>query len=62
MKEYLESLSIKSIEALYVRTGTTYTDSGTYTTPRNRQMNVDFNEFISMEDCELQNLLFAAKI
>ena len=62
MKEYLESLSVKSIEALYVRTGTTYTDSGTYTTPRNRQMNVDFSEFISMEDCELQNLLFIAKI
>jgi hypothetical protein len=24
-------------------------------------MKVDFNEFISMEDCELRNLLFVAK-
>jgi hypothetical protein len=57
MKEYLESEGFSSIEALYVRTGSSYTDLGT----KHNQMKVDFNEFISMEDCELRNLLFVAK-
>jgi hypothetical protein len=57
MKEYLESEGFSSIEARYVRTGSSYTDLGT----KHNQMKVDFNEFISMEDCELRNLLFVAK-
>lgn len=57
MKDYLESEGFSSIEALYVRTGSSYTDLGT----KHNQMKIDFNEFISMEDCELRNLLFVAK-
>ena len=57
MVDYLESEGFSSIEALYVRTGSSYTDLGT----KHNQMKIDFNEFISMEDCELRNLLFVAK-
>lgn len=49
MKDYLESEDFSLIEALYVRTGLSSTDL------------IDFNEFISMENCELRNLLFVAK-
>ena len=64
MVDYLESEGFSSIEALYVRTGSSYTDLGTKTmkyVANHNQMKIDFNEFISMEDCELQNLLFVAK-
>lgn len=50
MKEYLESLGINSVKALYVKDGET------------QRVEVDFNEFISMKDCELINLLFVANI
>lgn len=49
MKEYLESLGINSVKALYVK-------------DENERMEVDFNEFISMKDCRLRNLLFVVKI
>jgi len=50
MKEYLESLGINSVKALYVKEPTP-----------SSQIEVDFNEFINM-DCELRNLLFVVKI
>jgi hypothetical protein len=50
MKEYLESLGINSVKALYVKETTS-----------SSQIEVDFNEFINM-DCELRNLLFVVKI
>ena len=49
MKEYLESLGINSVKALYVKEPTP-----------SSQIEVDFNEFINM-DCELRNLLFVKK-
>ena len=50
MKEYLESLGINSVKALYVKETTS-----------SSQIEVDFNEFINM-DYELRNLLFVVKI
>ena len=50
MKEYLESLGINSVKALYVKETTS-----------SSQIEVDFNEFINM-DFELRNLLFVVKI
>lgn len=50
MKEYLESLGINSVKALYVKEPTP-----------SSQIEVDFNEFINM-DFELRNLLFVVKI
>jgi len=48
MKEYLESLGINSVKALYVKEPTP-----------SPQIEVDFDEFINM-DFELRNLLFVA--
>jgi hypothetical protein len=51
MKEYLESLGINSVEALYVRMGS-----------NNQTFAEDFNEFIILEEVELRNLIFVAKV
>jgi hypothetical protein len=58
MKDYLESEGFKSIVVHYIiklRLGAIFPVN-------NRQMNVDFNEFIKIEDFEFSNLLFVAKV
>jgi len=50
MKDYLESLGINSVKAIYVREGSNY------------RFEEDFNEFIILEEVELQNILFSAKV
>jgi hypothetical protein len=51
MKDYLESEGFKSIVVHYI-----------IKLDFNRQINVDFNEFIKIEDFEFSNLLFVAKV
>jgi hypothetical protein len=51
MKDYLESEGFKSIVVHYI-----------IKLDLNRQINVDFNEFIKIEDFEFSNLLFVAKV
>jgi len=55
MKEYLESLGINSVEALYV---TSPIRMGS----NNQTFAEDFNEFIILEEVELRNLIFVAKV
>lgn len=62
MKEYLESSGFNSIEPNYVIEGQSYKLKLLLADLGAKQMKVDFNEFISMEDCELRNLLFVAKV
>jgi hypothetical protein len=50
MVDYLESLGINSVKAIYVREGSNY------------RFEEDFNEFIILEEVELQNILFSAKV
>lgn len=61
MFDYLESEGFSSIEAHCVRS---FSHVANYSQPLpifRTQMKIDFNEFISMENCELRNLLFVAK-
>jgi hypothetical protein len=50
MKEYLELSGFNLVDVLYVREGDNY------------QFTEDFNEFIILEEVELRNLLFVAKV
>ena len=50
MVDYLESLGINSVKAIYVREGSNY------------RFEEDFNEFIILEEVELRNLIFVAKV
>ena len=50
MNDYLESSGFNSVEAIYVREGSNY------------RFEEDFNEFIILEEVELQNILFVAKV
>ena len=50
MVDYLESLGINSVKAIYVREGSNY------------RFEEDFNEFIILEEVILRNLLFVAKV
>lgn len=49
LKDYLESMGFKSVEAVYVIYNKIW-----------KQNRVDFSEFISIDNCELRNLLFIA--
>ena len=50
MNNYLESLDFKSVEALYIRNLSS------------DQTILEFNEFISMNDCEFRNLIFIVNV
>jgi hypothetical protein len=50
MVDYLESLGINSVKAIYVREGSNY------------RFEEDFSDFIILEEVELRNLLFVAKV
>lgn len=50
MKEYLESSGFNSVESIYVREGSNY------------RFEEDFSDFIILEEVELRNLLFVAKV
>jgi hypothetical protein len=54
MNDYLGSLGIFSVKALYVMPW--------LSTAGGKQIKVDFSEFISIDNCELRNLLFTAKV
>ena len=60
MVDYLESLGINSVESLYVRIPKQYVPESELA--RSFSARVDFNEFISMEDCELTQLVFVTKV
>jgi hypothetical protein len=49
LKDYLESMGFKSVEVVYVIYNKIW-----------KQNRVDFSEFISIDNCELRNLLFIA--
>jgi hypothetical protein len=50
MKEYLELSGFNLVDVLYVREGDNY------------QFTEDFNDFIILEEVELRNLVFVAKV
>ena len=50
MVDYLESLGINSVKSIYVREGSNY------------RFEEDFSDFIILEEVELRNLLFVAKV
>ena len=50
MKEYLELSGFNLVDVLYVREGDNY------------QFTEDFNDFIILEEVELKNLVFVAKV
>lgn len=60
MVDYLESLGVNSVESLYVRIPKQYVPESELA--RSFSARVDFNEFISMEDCELTQLVFVTKV
>jgi hypothetical protein len=50
MKEYLELSGFNSVKSIYVREGSNY------------RFEEDFSDFIILEEVELRNLLFVAKV
>ena len=66
MKEYLESLGINSVKALYIPESASYHDYDYNHDPTEDydagRRDVPFNDFIKVEDCKLRNLLFVVKI